>query len=72
MSVAIKTTGDLRRFLAKTITDVSEHKVSVDEASRIVKLAAQLNENFYAEVKVARLKKDLSLNIPDVGGLPIG
>ena len=50
----ITTTGQLRAFLADTIAKVSSGEVGIEEASRITKLASQINESFYSEIKVAK------------------
>lgn len=42
-------------------------------ASRVTKLAAQINESIYAEIKVARVQAELGKIQPAVmGGLPLG
>jgi len=52
---SIKTTGQLRTFLAKAMIDVRSGALDLERATRLVKLASQINENFYAEVNVAKL-----------------
>jgi hypothetical protein len=56
---AIETTGQLREFLATMIVGVKNGTVDVDKASRITKLAAQINESLYAEIKIARVRVEL-------------
>lgn len=46
--------------------------MSTEKARDITKLAAQVNESFYAEVKVARLQVDLQKKVSELGVLPIG
>jgi len=68
----ITTTGELRSFLCSTLNGISNGTIDADKARNIVKIAGQINESFYAEVKVARLKIDLDTEIADVGELKIG
>ena len=68
----VKTTGELREFLAAAMIDVRDGELEVDKAHRIVSLAAQINENFYAEARMAGLAADAGKRIDDLGGLAIG
>ncbi len=67
----IKTTGELRTFLAEALTDVRSGKLGLDEASRITKLASQINESFYSEIKVAKIRADAGEQMVKLGCLPI-
>ena len=49
----ITTTGDLRDFLCSAINSVANGTMDVEKARNITKLAGQVNESFYSEVKVA-------------------
>ena len=51
----IKTTGDLREFLAMTIEDVASGDIDLDKATHITKLAAQVNESFVGLILALRL-----------------
>lgn len=68
----IKTTGELRTFLVDMMVGVKNGHLDLDAAGRITKLAAQVNENFYAEVKVAKIRADAGEKMRDLGMLPIG
>lgn len=46
--------------------------VDIDKASRITKLAGQINESFYAEVKVKRTYQELGGETKNLGQLTIG
>lgn len=70
--MAIKTTGQLRTFLAKSLDDVRTGKIDLDAANRITKLAAQINESFYSEIKVAKIRADAGEQLVKLGCLPIG
>ena len=67
----IKTTGDLRDFLAKTMEDVAAGMIDNDKASRMVKLAAQITESFYAEIKTVKIRTELGEESFKLGLLPI-
>ena len=69
---AITTCGDLRTFLINLMMDVKNETIDADKASRIAKVAAQVNENLYAEIKTARLMLDTGKESFIVGNLPIG
>lgn len=71
MAVKIKTTGQLREFLAKMIVDVESGSIDLDKASRITKLAGQINESFYAEVKVAKTRAEAGHIMSDIGSMSV-
>ena len=56
---AINTAGDLRQFLCNSINSVANGTLDIAKAREISKLAGQVNESIYAEVKVARMQIDL-------------
>lgn len=68
----IKRTGDLRQFLATAIEDVKNGRMDVSTAREITKLAAQINESFYSEVKIAQTAKQLGQTAVPMGDLKIG
>lgn len=72
MNGKIRTTGDLREFLAMMMTGIKNGDLGLDEASRITKMAGQINESFYAEVKVARVRAEAGDEMPALGQLKIG
>ena len=72
MSEKIRTTGDLRSFLAAMMLDVKNGAVDLDKASRITKLAGQINESFYAEVKVAKVRTEAGEAMGALGGMVVG
>lgn len=67
----ITTTGQLRQFLADSILAVKDGSMKVHEALAIKKMAEEVNESLYAEVKVARLQKDLGEKASDFGNLTL-
>jgi hypothetical protein len=72
MTDPIETTGNLRKFLAQTILQVREGTIGLEEAARICKLAAQINEGFYSELKAQKVASELGTEAKPLGELPIG
>jgi hypothetical protein len=68
---SIKTTGDLREFLAGVMEEVKDAKLTVERASSVIKAAAQINESFYSEIKTKALEKKLGNSVQDIGQLSI-
>lgn len=72
MAKSIRTTGELRTFLANLMVGVKDGIVAADKATRVTKLAAQINESIYAEIKVARVQAELKREAAQMGDLSIG
>lgn len=70
-AAAIATTGDLRQFLATMLLGIKNGDLSVDKASQITKMAGQINESFYSEVKVARTRKEAGQAVDALGQLKL-
>ena len=68
----VQTTGDLRDFLANMMVGVKNGTLDLDKASRITKLAGQINESFYAEVKVAKIRAEAGESMPMLGHMRVG
>ena len=68
---AINTTGDLRKFLCNSINSVANGTMDIAKAREVTKLAGQVNESFYSEVKVARLQIDIKEESDKLGSLPV-
>jgi hypothetical protein len=68
----IKTTGELRDFLVKMMQDVESGAIDLDKAGRITKIAGQVNESFYAEIKVAKVRAEAGQAMGDFGAMVIG
>lgn len=58
----IRTTGELRAFLADLLALVAENKIERERAQLMVKIAGRINESFYAEVLI---KRTALVNRPD-------
>ena len=61
----------MRAFLVDAMTKVSDGTLPSDEARNIAKLAAQINENAYAEIKAAKLQIELGREVSKWGDLPV-
>ena len=72
MANSIKTTGQLRDFLANMLVGVKNGDVKPEEARGIVKMAAQINESFYSEIKIQKVRVEAGEKLTDLGALPIG
>jgi len=68
----IRTTGQLRNYLAKVLLDVSEGRIDPDKGRTIVKVAAQINESFYSEVKIASVQHEAGKVFAELGNLELG
>lgn len=68
----IKTTGELRDFLATMLNEVKTGKLPIDKASQITKMVGQINESFHAEVRVAKTMLEAGEESVKLGELCIG
>lgn len=71
MEGRIKTTGQLRAFLAETLERTRAGLVDLEVAGKITKMAGQINESFYAETKVARVQVELGNSASKLGELSL-
>lgn len=68
----LKTTGDLRAALAEILDGVRDGSIDPQKANAAVKVAAQINQSFMAEVEVARLHLMNKLAHKPLGEMLIG
>ena len=68
----ITKTGELREFLLSAIHGVSNGTFDIHKAKEVTKIAAQINESLYAEVKVAKTKKEMGEEADKFGSLILG
>jgi hypothetical protein len=69
----INTTGELRTFLADLLVNVANGSADLDAARAMVKVAAQINESFYSEIKAAQVQMETFGEASHLlGNLPIG
>lgn len=71
MANSIKTTGQLREFLANMLIGVKDGDIKNEAARNITKMAAQINESFYSEIKIARVRREAGVQVAELGTLPI-
>lgn len=67
----IKTSGEVRQFLVETMQEIKEGKVEGEVARNVIKISAQINESFYSEAKIAKLKMDAGQSADKIGQLPL-
>jgi hypothetical protein len=69
----IKTTGELRTYLCQTMTRLDAGEIKSEDAARICKLASQVNESFYSEIKVKKTMMEAGeKKTAELGQLKIG
>lgn len=56
----ITNAGELRTFLANAMIGVKDGVLDVAEAKQIMGLADSINESFYSEIKVARVRSEMN------------
>jgi hypothetical protein len=71
MANSIKTTGQLREFLTNMIVGVKDGHIDSDKARNITKMAAQINESFYSEIKIAKIQIEIGVQAANLGELAI-
>lgn len=67
----ITNTGELRELLCSAINAVANGTMDADKARNITKIAGQVNESLYAEVKVKKLQMELKQASSDFGELSL-
>lgn len=68
---ALKTSGDLRKFLYETMEKVSEGTIDARQAMTAAKLAAQINESLKVEVELSIRGQALGYTPSDPGAMPL-
>lgn len=63
--------GELRKFLLDSINKVENGEMEEAQARNIIKMAGQVNESLYAEVKVSKTKLELGETIEQFGKLDL-
>jgi len=58
-------------MLADLLVQVKEGDLDVEKARNITKMAAQINESFYAEIKCAKVLFEAGKTVHQLGELPI-
>ena len=71
MAANLKSSGELREFLVNMMLGVKSGDLDEGKARGIVKIAAQIHESFYSEIKIAKVRAEAGLVAHDLGDLPI-
>lgn len=72
MSGKIKNSAELREFLSNMMLGIKNGDIDADKARNITKMAGQINENFYVEIKVAQVRAEAGQKLFQLGAMPIG
>lgn len=67
LNEVIRTSGDIRRFIAQTMTEVRSGEMSVDKGMCIAALAKEVTASMQTEVNVAKVKVSLLSMGADLG-----
>lgn len=68
----IKTTGQLRSVLARTIRDLINGDTTPVDATGVYKLAKTITDSLYSETKIAMFNRELERPLEQFGELEIG
>ncbi len=72
MKSLITTTGELRHFLSQAIVGIKNGDLDIQKAAQITKMAAQINESIYSEIKANALLLSSAKAVAEFGKLEIG
>jgi hypothetical protein len=72
--IKLNTTGKLREYLATALVETKEGKLDLDKARAIAKMAAQINDSFYSEIKLMEVQLHLGKEVAttQIGKMVIG
>lgn len=65
------TTGSLRAVLLKTLDDVTSGRIDPQQASAVVKIAAQINMSLLTEAQIGRINVLANRPVHSLGEMPI-
>ena len=71
----IKTTGELREFLVNMMLGIKDGALTIEKASGITKMAGEINESIYSELKAIRVGIEIGKKadeIPSLGNMEVG
>lgn len=71
-NMEIKTTGELRAFVAVTMSKLRNGEVELEHARLVVKLAGRITDSLYSEAKIHRLAIEAGRQPPALGLQYIG
>lgn len=67
----ITSSGELREFLCSCINNVANGTMDANKARDVTKLAGQVHESLYSEVRVAKTQIELGAEAAKFGTLPL-
>lgn len=67
----IKTTSDLRQFLANLAVGVAQGDADVQKAAVAIKACKEINASLYSEIKSAAMQVELGRKPHGLGDMPI-
>lgn len=70
--MAIKTTGELRAFVAEAMEEMKVGDLDIEKAQLVVKLSGRITESLYAEVKQQKLLIEVGKEPDHLGSQLIG
>jgi len=72
MARQLVSTGKLRTFLSDALVKMDAGEMTAEDVSAMAKLAGQINESLYAEIRFQRLQLELKREVGKFGELIIG
>ena len=70
--MAIRTTGSLRTFVAKSMEELKAGTLDIEKATLVVKMSGRITESLYAEAKVQKLMIETGREPETLGSQLIG
>lgn len=67
----IKTTGDIRKFLANVAVSVAQGETDVHKATAAIKACKEISTSLYSEIKVNEMFAQAGKGTSALGDLPI-
>lgn len=67
----IQTSGDLRAFLSNALLGIRNGDIDIHKASQITKMAAQINESIYSEIKAGVVLAAAGKTVAEFGNMPL-
>ena len=67
----IKTTGDMRKFLANVAVSVAQGETDVHQATAPIKACKEISTSLYSEIKVNEMFAQAGKGTSALGDLPI-
>ena len=67
----IKTTGDMRKFLANVAVSVAQGDTDVHQSTAAIKACKEISTSLYSEIKVNEMFAQAGKDTSPLGNLPI-